>query len=94
MSALEKLNRAVAPVSKSAVLSCVEWDTVKALTPVGSAALWLSVVQVSKRLGVSVRTVWRLLDEGFPKPRYVRAKMPRWNCAEVDAWMSSRPSIQ
>ena len=64
-------------------------------SPNGSSsdAEWLTLEQVAARLSVSGRTIRRLVDgDGFPRPRYLTARAPRWRRADVDAWMSSRPS--
>jgi excisionase family DNA binding protein len=50
----------------------------------------LTVHQVARRLTVSTRTIYRLLERGsFPPPiRYTR-KLVRWRTADVERYLAS-----
>lgn len=46
----------------------------------------LTVKQVARRVGVSVRTVWRMLARGWlPKPYYPSPHSPRWELDKLEA---------
>lgn len=47
---------------------------------------------LTKRLGISATTIWRLRQEGgFPPPRRLSAQSVGWLESEVDEWLESRP---
>jgi excisionase family DNA binding protein len=51
----------------------------------------LSARQVASRLGISVRTLWRMLRRGgFPAPIRYNRKLVRWRSADVDRFIQSR----
>lgn len=46
----------------------------------------LSAAQVAEKLGVSRRTVWRLVSLGtLPKPMLLSARCARWRASDVAA---------
>ena len=48
--------------------------------------------QVVDLVGVSRTTIWRLERAGkFPRRRQVSTKSVRWNQAEIEDWIESRP---
>ena len=48
--------------------------------------------QVVDLVGVSRTTIWRLERAGkFPRRRQVSTKSVRWNQAEIEDWINSRP---
>ncbi len=52
----------------------------------------LTQKQVVNLVGVSRTTIWRLERAGkFPRRRQVSTKAVRWNQAEIEDWISSRP---
>lgn len=58
----------------------------KAVNPV-----MLNVREVAGRLGLSVRTIWRLAkDPSFPRPINVAKKATRWRADEVDVYLGQR----
>jgi excisionase family DNA binding protein len=55
-----------------------------------SAALLLSVKDVAKLLGVSVRTVWRMRKRGqLPDPMQLSEQTLRWRREEIEQWVAS-----
>ena len=45
---------------------------------------------VAERLAVSVRTLWRMVQQGrFPAPIRYNRKLVRWPEAVVDAWLEA-----
>ena len=53
------------------------------------APAWLSVEGFAARLGVSRRTVYRMIEEGLPYKR-VRRRTRRIPVADADAWIATR----
>ncbi len=52
----------------------------------------LTQKQVVDLVGLSRTTIWRLERAGkFPRRRQVSTKAVRWNQAEIEDWISSRP---
>ncbi len=52
----------------------------------------LNLRQVVELVGLSRTTIWRLERAGqFPRRRQVSTKAVRWNQAEIEDWISSRP---
>ncbi len=52
----------------------------------------LTQKQVVDLVGLSRTTIWRLERAGqFPRRRQVSTKAVRWNKAEIEDWISSRP---
>lgn len=55
---------------------------------------WLTIEQVAEYVGVSSRTIRRLVDgQGFPSPYYVTPSRPRWRASDVEEWVLSRPRL-
>jgi excisionase family DNA binding protein len=53
----------------------------------------LTSKQVARRLCISVRTVWRLLQRGtLPKPLRYSRKLVRWRRADIDGFLSANPA--
>lgn len=67
-----------------------------ATTTLPASVTWLSMQGVAAQLGYTVSTVEKLRrEESFPKPVYPHGNGdPRWNAAEVDAWMRSQPRVR
>lgn len=57
---------------------------------------YLSVKQVSERLGISVPCVWNWVSTGpysvkdFPRPIKLGPQLVRWRLDELEAWEASR----
>lgn len=50
----------------------------------------MKLVDVARHLGVSVRSLYNMLDDGrFPVPPIPNTKPRRWARADVDAWCDS-----
>lgn len=53
----------------------------------------LRVNDLTKRLGISQTTIWRLRQEGsFPPPRRLSANAVGWIESEVEEWLEARPA--
>lgn len=55
----------------------------------GSTALLLNVTQVAKRLGISIRTVWRLTSAGQLAQPVAIGRCKRWRRRDVEAFVES-----
>ncbi|SDL66294.1 transcriptional regulator, AlpA family [Paracoccus chinensis] len=61
---------------------------------------YLSVKQVSERLGISIPCVWNWSGNGpysvpdFPKPYKLGPHMVRWRIDEIQAWEESREKVK
>lgn len=54
----------------------------------------LRPAEVSKKLGISKTTLWRLEREGdFPKRRRISSFMVGWIKRDIDNWIRSRPEV-
>jgi excisionase family DNA binding protein len=52
-----------------------------------------SIRQVAEYLGVSVKTVRRMVDDGsFPKGRRFAGRTVRWKADAVQVWFDRRPA--
>jgi len=57
--------------------------------PAQTSPLLLSVRTLAKRLGLSVRTLWRLRNAGRePKPVRMGGSV-RWSADEIDGWVAA-----
>jgi len=55
------------------------------------AAPLLPVEAVAQRLGVSVKTLWRMRTAGdFPQPMTIGRRSKRWRSEEVDAYIEKQ----
>ena len=63
------------------------------LSPVSPSAL-LTVKEVARHLGVSVRTVWRLVSIGKLTQPVSIGRCRRWHQREVDAFINALYSAQ
>ena len=55
----------------------------------GREAKLIDAVEVSRLIGMSARTVWRLKDAGkMPKPVSIGRRV-RWQRAEIDEWITA-----
>lgn len=57
-------------------------------SPTDSVPLLINVKQVGKILGVSVRSVWRLLSEGKIVPPVRLNGAVRWRRGELERWIA------
>jgi excisionase family DNA binding protein len=55
----------------------------------GGTSMLLNVRQVAHRLGVSVRTVWRLTSTGQLAQPLAIGRCRRWRIADVDGFVQS-----
>jgi excisionase family DNA binding protein len=54
------------------------------------APLLIRAEEVARLVGVSTRTLWRLVNAGeFPRPIHV-GRNTRWRAADVEGWVSRR----
>jgi len=67
------------------------WALVDRPTPVDAPPPLLDQKAVARHLGVSIRTLQRMVSAGeFPPPIHVRPGHRRWRMGDVDAWLDSR----
>ncbi|RUW55646.1 DNA-binding protein [Mesorhizobium sp. M1A.F.Ca.ET.072.01.1.1] len=53
----------------------------------GRMAKTLKLVDVADYIGVTVRTLYNMIDDGrFPVPPIPDTKPRRWNVEDIDAW--------
>jgi len=57
--------------------------------PAQTSPLLLSVRTLAKRLGLSVRTLWRLRSGGKLPPPVRLGGAVRWRTADIDAWVDA-----
>lgn len=51
---------------------------------------WLVSGEVAARLALSVRTLWRMVQQGqFPAPIRYNRKLVRWPQTVVDVWLEA-----
>jgi excisionase family DNA binding protein len=61
------------------------------VTQPASHVRMVTAVEAAERLGVSRRTVLRMVNRGeFPKPHVITVKSFRWPETTVDQWLDSR----
>ena len=49
---------------------------------------WLTVNEVARLLGMGVRSVWRMTEDGrLPQPIRLSVKMVRWDCRTMAAYL-------
>jgi len=54
----------------------------------------ISIAEVSRRVGLSSREVYRRMRDGeFPQARNLGPRCTRWVSAEIDAWIEALPLI-
>jgi len=59
------------------------------MAPTTASSLLVSAQTLAKRLGVSVRTLWRLRGGGKLPPPIRLGGAVRWRTAEIDAWIEA-----
>jgi excisionase family DNA binding protein len=57
--------------------------------PVQPSFILLSARTLAKRLGLSVRTLWRLRSGGKLPPPVRLGGAVRWRAADIDAWVAA-----
>lgn len=59
--------------------------------PTAATNLMVDVKTLSRKVGVSVPTLYRWIGElGFPRPIKLSARCSRWPMADVEEWIESR----
>lgn len=59
------------------------------VAPLAASSLLVSAQTLAKRLGVSVRTLWRLRGAGkLPSPVRLGGAV-RWRTADIEAWVAA-----
>ena len=81
-------HRPAAPLLRRLVMSA-SLNNKRTTTPGEPPSLLLSAQILGKRLGVSVRTLWRLRSSGkLPRPVRLGGAV-RWRSADIDAWVAA-----
>lgn len=82
-----KDSQAVGVVQQAAAQQAASTKLVE--TTSGRDAKLIDAVEVSRLIGMSARTVWRLKDAGkMPKPVSIGRRV-RWRRAEIDEWITA-----